>query len=351
MKLLLIGPYPPPHGGISVHVATAHRLLREAGQDCRVLDCGGHRTAPRGSEDRVRSRLRFLGRVKSHADAGFTMHVHGNGHNARSWLLAMSCGLAGRRARGRVLTLHSGLTPSFLSSGGARILVRLALRSFDRVLCVNDTIRRALAPLDGGRQRLATLPAYLDAPPDPAAIPVSARSWLAAHGPVLSSALFFRPEYAVETLLSALERLRLRHPTIGCLILGGGEAPASVRQLLQERGLEHDVLFAGDVEHSLCLALISRSDLFVRATLADGDANSVREALALGVPVVASDVGHRPPGVTLFPRGDLDGLVSAVELGLARTRPPAASTASPADSPARDGLARLLDTYREVSAP
>ncbi|HUP23205.1 MAG TPA: glycosyltransferase, partial [Thermoanaerobaculia bacterium] len=279
----------------------------------------------------------------------FTMHVHGNGHNARSWLLALSCGLAGRRARGRVLTLHSGLTPGFLASGsgGARTLVRLVLRSYDRVLCVNDSIRGALAALGGSRPQLETVPAYLPAPGgDQAAMPEAIGSWLATREPVLSTAMFFRPEYAVELLLGALERLKVRYPTIGCLILGGGEAPGPVRQLLSERGLEQEVLLAGDVEHGLCLKLISRSDLFVRATLADGDASSVREALALGVPVVASDVGHRPPGVVLFPTGDLERLVSTIGLGLAPARP----TAPTAASPPRGVLTDLLQTYREVSA-
>ena len=40
MKILLIGPYPPPHGGISVHVSGIHRQLMAAGIPCRVLDTG-----------------------------------------------------------------------------------------------------------------------------------------------------------------------------------------------------------------------------------------------------------------------------------------------------------------------
>jgi len=44
--------------------------------------------------------------------------------------------------------------------------------------------------------------------------------------------------------------------------------------------------------------------VFVRPTLADGDAVSVREALALGRVVVASAVGERPAAARLFPAGD-----------------------------------------------
>jgi hypothetical protein len=44
MKILLVGPYPPPHGGVSVHVWGIHRRLTEAGVPCRVLDTGHARS-------------------------------------------------------------------------------------------------------------------------------------------------------------------------------------------------------------------------------------------------------------------------------------------------------------------
>jgi glycosyltransferase involved in cell wall biosynthesis len=60
-----------------------------------------------------------------------------------------------------------------------------------------------------------------------------------------------------------------------------------------------------------------RSHVFVRATLEDGDSISVREALALGVPVVASRVGTRPPGTILFHPGDVEDMLSKVDLAWA----------------------------------
>lgn len=46
--------------------------------------------------------------------------------------------------------------------------------------------------------------------------------------------------------------------------------------------------------------LVERSDLVVRATNTDGDALTIREALYLGKPVIASDVVQRPEGTILF---------------------------------------------------
>ena len=83
--------------------------------------------------------------------------------------------------------------------------------------------------------------------------------------------------------------------------------------------------------------------MFVRATLADGDSTSVREALSLGVPVVASDIGTRPAGAILFPPGDVEEMLSKVELAMA----------IPADGevPVAGCMDRLMEIYQQVTAP
>ena len=72
------------------------------------------------------------------------------------------------------------------------------------------------------------------------------------------------------------------------------------------------------MDHEACLALISACDVFLRPTLEDGDSISVREALSLGVPVVASRVGTRPAGAILFQPGDVEEMVAKIELAMAQ---------------------------------
>ena len=63
--------------------------------------------------------------------------------------------------------------------------------------------------------------------------------------------------------------------------------------------------------------LTQQCDLFLRPTSSDGDAVSVREALSLGVPVVASDCVPRPPGAVTYRTGDVADLFNKVEEVLA----------------------------------
>ena len=70
----------------------------------------------------------------------------------------------------------------------------------------------------------------------------------------------------------------------------------------------------------------------------------MREALALGIPVVASDTDFRPEGVMLFRRGDVDDLAAV----LARALQHPAGTVRDGD-PDRGAFDRLLGIYDRVA--
>ena len=356
IQVLLVGPTPPPNGGISVHVASAHRLLTRAGARCEVLDTGaGDQPATSRRARAIRLAKLFAG-IRRHARSGFTVHVHTNGHNRRSWLLALLCALAARGTP-TLLTLHSGMAADYLTGGGRidRGLARATASRYRRVLCVNTELHSAVAGLGVASRRLEVAPAYLpttvrEAPEiEP---PRELARFFSAHRPLLVTSLAFRPEYGFPVLLEALRTLGERHPRLGCVVLGGGEGEAQARREVAASDVDSRLLLAGDLPHSLCLAVVSRADLFVRATLRDGDAVSVREAIALGVPVVASDVGHRPPEVRLFPVGDAGALAALADSVL--TGVPAGLAETPREGvPRRDDLpwtpAQLVDAYRSLA--
>jgi glycogen(starch) synthase len=305
MKILLIGPRPPPHGGISVHVSEIHRQLLAAGVRSAILDTS-----------QIGSRFRFAMKLTRYAALGWTLQVHTNGHNRNSWMLALLCGIAGQWSRGSILTLHSGMMPAYVSSGPPRRkwLAGIVCRLYSRVVCVGPQLRDAAIALGMPRKRTEIAPAYLVAASPSVTLEPQLSAWIEQHRPVLSTALFFRPEYGFELLIEGLIEFRRRHAAVGCLVMGSGEQHAQAVERVRETGLENNVLLLGDVDHSTCLALMSRSHVFVRATLEDGDSTSVREALALGVPVVASHVGSRPPGTILFRSGDVHDLLSKIDM-------------------------------------
>ncbi len=58
--------------------------------------------------------------------------------------------------------------------------------------------------------------------------------------------------------------------------------------------------------------LIEKSDIVLRPTNTDGDALTIREALFLGKPVIASDVVNRPQGTCLFQNRNADDLAGKI---------------------------------------
>jgi glycogen(starch) synthase len=333
MKILLIGPYPPPHGGVSVHLSGIQQQLTAAGVRCEVLNT-----------NEIRLGLRFGLLLLRHAWQGWTLHLHTNGHNWKSWLLALGCGVAGQASGGCLLTLHSGMLPAYLKSASIwrRGLAGLTCLLYTRVICVSPAIRNAIVSLGVPAHRTETVPACLKTERPHVTIEPLLRAWIGRHRPLFSTALFFRPEYGFHLLVAGLAQLRGRYPSFGCLVMGSGEQRADAEKWVHETGLEDNVLIVGDVTHDVCLTLMSISNVFLRATLEDGDSISVREALALGVPVVASRVGMRPDGVILFQPGNVEEMVSKIEMALAVEKA--------GDSPAVGCMDRLMDIYRKVAA-
>jgi glycosyltransferase involved in cell wall biosynthesis len=111
------------------------------------------------------------------------------------------------------------------------------------------------------------------------------------------------------------------------VVLANHDADAAGRAAydaaVRETGIGDHVLLLCDVDDAL--ETIARTHLFVRATDADGDANTVKEAMWVGVPVLATDLPNRPPGIELIARDQLDQL--APRLGALLDRPDAAATA------------------------
>jgi glycosyltransferase involved in cell wall biosynthesis len=157
--------------------------------------------------------------------------------------------------------------------------------------------------------------------------------------PYIAAAAGDGPEYGVPILLDAVGTLSQTFPTLGCVVMGSA-GNERLRAIVAERGLMDRVRCLGEVPRERYLGFVSRADLFVRPSLVDGDALSVREALALGRPVVASDTDARPEGVILFRRGDARDLAEKIAGALERRH-------TESQAPGRaDAVERILDVYR-----
>jgi len=312
VKLALAGNWPPPYGGVAVHVAALARALRMRGDDVVVLDLGTGGHAGPGLRP-ARGPVALASALGGAAAEGRLVHLHTNGANAKSWMVALAAGRARRPFGPRpLLTLHSGSAPAFLRAGPAqRAMARAACAAFGAVIAVNEEIAAALASA-GVERPIQVLPAFSAEVLERPAPPARLAAFRAAHAPLLAAALTPSPIYGADLLAAAFERLRARLPGAGLAVFGAGTEAAAWNGPGR--------LGLGELAHGEALAVIGEADVFVRPTRADGDAITVREALALGCAVVASEVGHRPPGCLTFPAGDGKALLARLSEAAARGR-------------------------------
>jgi glycogen(starch) synthase len=322
-RVLLVGDYPPPYGGVSVQVAALRHRLAALGDDVRVLDIGEHRCQRRPECLPARGPLRFVATVLRHARRRFLVHVHTNGHNTRSWLVTLASVAAGGGRR-TVVSLGSGRMPAFLESRSSaiRALARVSVAGAGAVIVRNERARAALLDLGADPDRVVVLPGFYGvADAEIGSPPAAVAGFRRHHRPLIGVIASRGPEYGLALLIDAAARLRPRHSALGVVLAGPDRL---------EEGCPRWVLPLDECQRPALLATLRSVDVFVRPTYFDGDASSVREALALGVRVVASDTDSRPEGVWRFPCGDADALARAIETALAARPRRIESTSLPA---------------------
>lgn len=100
------------------------------------------------------------------------------------------------------------------------------------------------------------------------------------------------PEKDIGTLIRAAAIIRATCPSFQLEIAGDGPLMADLRALARELGLEGQVRFLGQVGD--VPAVLGRAGLFVLPSLREGISLTLLEAMARGLPVVATRVGGTP---------------------------------------------------------
>lgn len=120
-----------------------------------------------------------------------------------------------------------------------------------------------------------------------------------------------------DRLIAAFARLRALHPRAMLEIAGDGSSRYDLERQAEHLGLGDAVRFLGWVDD--LTPLMARWSVFVQPSLEEALGITVLQAMASGLPVVASDVGGMPElienGVTgvLVPAGNVPALASAID--------------------------------------
>jgi glycosyltransferase involved in cell wall biosynthesis len=91
-----------------------------------------------------------------------------------------------------------------------------------------------------------------------------------------------------------IKALSLLGPTVKFLSIGGGHLEHELRQLVSQLKLDARVTFLPFMPQSELPPYLRAATIFVRPSLSEGLGNSFLEAMAAGIPIIATPVGGIP---------------------------------------------------------
>lgn len=343
MRVLQLGPLPPPHGGVQVNLVAIRNHLLENGVPCEVINITRHRKTDGKGVYYPKSWLQLLWLLKTLKYDILHLHIGGR-LTARLLALSLLCSMIPRKKS--VLTFHSGGYPGSREGRTAskNTLRGFIFRRFDAIIAVNEEIVDLFRRFGVAQERLnLILPYDLPGSTSDVQIPKKIEEFFKHHNPVLITVSQLEPEYQLPMQIDVLGLVRETHAKSGLIIIGSGSIENELLAHINSKPYLDDIMLCGDTPHPVTLGLIDRSSVFLRTTAYDGDAISVRESLHLGTPVVATDTGMRPAGVRLIPMSDAEALRVAIEEQLAK-----GVSGQPAPRPGRNNIALVYVLYKEL---
>jgi len=238
------------------------------------------------------------------------VHTHGYHADIVGGLAAWSLGVP------VVSTLH-GFTGGGRKNRMYERLQRFFTRRFAATIAVSRPMKAALAPLYPPNRLQLIRNAWCNGQPILTRDAARRKLGLAASGLVIGWVGRLSREKGPDVFLEAIGRSRRTDYAIS--FVGNGRLEAELRGRTSALGLDDRICFHGAVPDAG--SLLRAFDLFVMSSRTEGTPMVLFEAMAAGVPVVATEVGGIPDVVGqneayLVPSGDAAALAAAVDESL-----------------------------------
>lgn len=208
-----------------------------------------------------------------------------------------------------VTTLHGtditllGREPAF------EPVISHAINRSDAVTAVSESLRKDTLKLFGVERAIQVVNNFICTQHFERAADEVFRKSIAPNGePIITHISNFRPVKRVQDVLETFIRIRKVIPA-KLLLVGDGPERSRIEKMAMDQGVDDDIICIGKIKNPVEPLLIS--DLFLLPSETESFGLAALEALAAGVPVVASDSGGIPEVVDhgrsgfLAPVGDV----------------------------------------------
>ncbi|MBS1188667.1 MAG: glycosyl transferase group 1 [Rhodocyclaceae bacterium] len=311
-RVLLVGPLPPPAGGMAGQCRQLADLLAAEGLEVEVVRTNrpywpGWVGKLRGLRAAARL-VPYLGRLWAALGRSDVVHVFANSGWAWHLFALPALVLARLRRVPAIVNYRGGEAERFFA--GAPAWVR-------RSLALADTLVVPSAYLEGVFRRFGCEPVVVPNIVDVERFrPRGKRRHFGSPHLIVTRNL--EPIYDVATALRAFALVCARFPAARLTVAGSGPEGPRLRALAAALGLSGQVTFSGRIDNRDIHALYAAADVVVNPSTVDNMPVSLLEAFASGVPVVTTDAGGIPclaregENALLVPVGDHQAMADAV---------------------------------------
>ena len=290
LHICLVGPIPPPAGGMANQTRQLKQLLQQDGAVVELVAVNArYRPAFIGRIPLLRAVFRLVPYLfQLYQAIGRAQVVHVMANSGWSWHLfaAPALCIAHLRRTPVIVNYRGGHAETFFAKSWRT--VHFTLRYASAVLVPSAFLQQVFAAY---QQPSSIVPNILDHTLFyPAAMPKALnKAPITAPHCIVTRNL--EAIYDVATAIKAFHLLHQHYPQATLTIAGTGPLLAQLQQQVQQLGLNAAVRFAGRLEIAQMAELYRSADIMLNSSLVDNSPNSLIEAMACAVPVVSTNVG------------------------------------------------------------
>ncbi|WP_199232180.1 glycosyltransferase family 4 protein [Rubrivivax albus] len=309
LRIGIVGPLPPPAGGMAMQTRQLAELLGAAQARVELVPTNpSYRPAWVARLRGVRALFRLLPYLAAlWRAAGRVDVLHVMANSGWSWHLfaAPAIWVARVRRTPVVVNYRGGEAGPFLAKSAA--VVRASLRHVARLVVPSGFLQDVFAR-HGIRSEI--VPNIVDLQRFRPGARVGEAQIIVARN--------LEPIYDNATAIRAFAQVHARHAGARLVLAGTGPEEGELRALAASMGLQAVVEFAGRLDRDTMAARLRASRIALNPSRVDNMPNSVLEAMASGVAVVSTRVGGVPYIVEhgrtalLVPPADPDAMAQAL---------------------------------------
>lgn len=309
MKIELWGTYPPPIGGVSIHI---YRLLNYASSTQNVVCKDFNGIGSSNSKGVIKVKNAILEFLKLPFQRPKIIHLHTS--NFWSFMLLLVFSFQHKI----LLTIHGKGIFSINSVWKVKML-KLFFSKVNYLIMNDPNLASPFSEKFGiKRAKIKVVSAYikpLKAERQP--LPKTINDFRSKHSFLISANGFKLYKnndgdvYGFDLLIELMHRLKQNGYSLGLVFclpqMGDEDYFIECKTRISNYKLNENILI---YNHPIPngFQVWEMSDLFIRPTLTDIEGLSVKEAIHFGTPTIASDVCVRPGNAVLFKKGSLDDL-------------------------------------------